>query len=51
MDAMDLPADEAARDACFEGRLEELIPRGYRLACGMLHDRPGAMMDGPDDPA
>lgn len=31
-----------SRDAAFELALEEAIPRGYRLACGMLHDPPSA---------
>jgi hypothetical protein len=27
-----------AEDASFEGQLADLLPAGYRLACGMLHD-------------
>jgi DNA-directed RNA polymerase specialized sigma24 family protein len=37
-------------DTTLELRLRDLIPRGYRLACGMLHD-PGRAEDAVQEAA
>ena len=42
--------DTARGDVWFEVRLRELLPRGYRLACGMLHD-PGRAEDAVQEAA
>lgn len=47
---MDVDVGGVADDTGFEVRLEELIPRGYRLACGMLHD-PGRAEDAVQEAA
>jgi RNA polymerase sigma-70 factor (ECF subfamily) len=47
---MDARSAEWTADVTLEVRLRDLIPRGYRLACGMLHD-PGRAEDAVQEAA